>query len=152
MPKAFFRALKLRLRPHPWAGVAIPVQPKNGRGKELLLCIIIIIAQMSTWLCEHPGASIAAVRDSAPKDCFQFCIVCIVCVWRYCKEYCRVLRLHCVLAYCNKSTQIIRCFSRQPPHNCFRYLLHDLLDPPPTALHNVKKGLTLVCFSVSTGS
>ena len=34
---------------------------------------------MSTWLCEHPGASIADVRDSAPKDCFQFCS-CVHCL------------------------------------------------------------------------
>ena len=61
---------------------------------------------------------------------------------------CTEIALCASLAYCNKSTQIIRCFSKQPPHNCFRYLLHDLLDPThstalQTTLLNVVRCSTL---------
>ena len=122
---------------------------------------------MTTWVCMlyYPpsllGASIAiarpcngqCVRNSFAKRLFsilhpgQFCTVCGNCAPMNIGE-CTEIALCARLAYCNKSTQIIRCFSKQPPHNCFRYLLHDLLDPThstalQTTLLNVVRCSTL---------
>ena len=90
-----------------------------------------------SW-CQHRNCSAmqwpVCARNSSPKDCFQFCTQAsfALSMWQCARMNIgksREIALCARLAYCNKSTQIIRCFSKQPPHNCFRYLLHDLLDP-----------------------